>query len=356
MLAGRHTSVLSVTNRSELLRQGQGATTREAASLAAIQDDTRAVAAVNAVLFSKDVAVAKETGWRRDAKITVRGRGHGNPPRALVVRPLPLLPPSPFLRNRGISSLPSNQKDQGLKELLDSHGGGPGDSSAMNGIAYKHINDDADKAKMADGAGLQDATDVDKFGTGAGGAGSQDVEGAGDQDKAKNVAAVVVDGTSDVDKAKDVAGVVVEGDADKADDRAPGARRRRRTKPRDERLLQRILLYARNISGKLDDLCSRPRTGAADMDKIKVMMNQLRWSIPFTTGLGLFVGVVVTVVLAIKFGIPFVIDKFAQELGMVLQSIDAEDVKMVIDTFTNLILENVWAFLVGKIPYFGRSK
>lgn len=92
------------------------------------------------------------------------------------------------------------------------------------------------------------------------------------------------------------------------------------------------------------------------MDKIKVMMNQLRWSIPFTTGLGLFVGVVVTVVLAIKFGIPFVIDKFAQELGMVLQSIDAEDVKMVIDTFTNLILENVWAFLVGKIPYFGRSK
>uniref|UniRef100_A0A0E0HWF4 Uncharacterized protein n=1 Tax=Oryza nivara TaxID=4536 RepID=A0A0E0HWF4_ORYNI len=316
-LAGRHTSVLSVTNRSELLRQGQGATTREAASLAAIQDDTRAVAAVNAVLFSKDVAVAKETGWRRDAKIT---------------------------------------KDQGLKELLDSHGGGPGDSSAMNGIAYKHINDDADKAKMADGAGLQDATDVDRFGTGAGGAGSQDVEGAGDQDKAKNVAAVVVDGTSDVDKAKDVAGVVVEGDADKADDRAPGARRRRRTKPRDERLLQRILLYARNISGKLDDLCSRPRTGAADMDKIKVMMNQLRWSIPFTTGLGLFVGVVVTVVLAIKFGIPFVIDKFAQELGMVLQSIDAEDVKMVIDTFTNLILENVWAFLVGKIPYFGRSK
>uniref|UniRef100_A0A0E0LH36 Uncharacterized protein n=1 Tax=Oryza punctata TaxID=4537 RepID=A0A0E0LH36_ORYPU len=176
----------------------------------------------------------------------------------------------------------------------------------------------------------------------ADGAGLQDVNDATDADKEiKDVAAAIVEGA---------------GDAAKADDHAPGARRRRRTKPRDNLLLQRILLYARNISGKFDDLCSRPRNGAADMDKIKVMMNQLRWTIPFTTGLDLFVGVILTFVLVVKFKIPFVIDKFTEELCLVLQSIDAKDLRMAIDMVTNVILENIWAFLVGKIPYLGRSK
>uniref|UniRef100_J3MII9 Uncharacterized protein n=1 Tax=Oryza brachyantha TaxID=4533 RepID=J3MII9_ORYBR len=242
----------------------------------------------------------------KDGKVGVLGR----PQRALVAHPFTLLPPSPFVgaRGRSTSSLPSDHQESPAED-------DDNEQTAKTSSSLQDVGEQDKISKIGAGAG-----DVNKIGTGAGGEGARRVDGAADY-KIKDVVAAVNSNKSASHTADNTSG----------DDRTtdgPGARRRRhrrrRPQPHDDMLLRRILSYSSSMSRKLDDLRSLPRDVAVDMKKTRSKIASLRWIIPLTTGISLFVGGSLTFILTIKFGIPFVVGKFIEESSKVLESIDAK--------------------------------